>query len=196
MPPEVTVAWVNHAHNDYLELLLETGLPGLLLMLAFLGWFVLQTARVWRSPFASLFAKAATIAAAAILVHSIVDYPLRTASIVAILAGLSRNDGPAAAAEPQRRNPARPDRLIELLAAGELGHRRFAFRRDAVASRKTDFIVATTIFASSASRLQLSTYQTSSANFSSQRERVAAVHLRPAGDPRRQPRDGAPARRV
>ncbi len=80
----MTVAWVNHAHNDYLELLLETGLPGLLLMLAFLGWFVFQTTRVWRSPFASLFAKAATIAAAAILVHSIVDYPLRTAGIVAI----------------------------------------------------------------------------------------------------------------
>ena len=72
-PATVTVAWVNHAHNDYLELLLETGLAGLLLILAFLTWFVVQAARVWRSPFSSLFAKAATIAAAAILAHSIVD---------------------------------------------------------------------------------------------------------------------------
>ena len=83
-PATVTVAWVNHAHNDYLELLLETGLPGLLLMLLFLAWFCAQAIRVWRSPFSSLFAKAATIASAAILAHSIVDYPLRTAAIAAI----------------------------------------------------------------------------------------------------------------
>lgn len=85
-PATVTVAWVNHAHNDYLELLLETGVPGLLLMIAFLAWYFAQAVRVWRSPFSSLFAKAATIAAAAILVHSIVDYPLRTAAIAAIFA--------------------------------------------------------------------------------------------------------------
>jgi O-antigen ligase len=83
-PAAVTVAWVNHAHNDFLELLLETGLPGLILILTFLGWFALQTARVWRSPFSTLFAKASTIAAAVILAHSVVDYPLRTASIAAI----------------------------------------------------------------------------------------------------------------
>jgi O-antigen ligase len=83
-PAATTVAWVNHAHNDYLELLLETGVPGLLLMLAFLAWFVVQTVRVWRSPFASLFGKAATIAAAAMLAHSIVDYPLRTTALAVL----------------------------------------------------------------------------------------------------------------
>ena len=85
-PATVTVAWVNHAHNDYLELILETGLPGLLLTIAFMAWFVVQTVRVWRSPFSSLYSKASTIAAAAILAHSIVDYPLRTAAIAAIFA--------------------------------------------------------------------------------------------------------------
>jgi len=80
-PAATTVAWVNHVHNDYLELLLELGVPGLLLMLAFFGWFIVQTVRVWRSPFASLFGKAATIAAAAMLAHSIVDYPLRTTAL-------------------------------------------------------------------------------------------------------------------
>ncbi len=83
-PAETTVAWVNHVHNDYLELLLETGVPGLLLLLAFLAWFVLQIVRVWRSPFASLFGKAATIAAAAMLAHSIVDYPLRTTALAVL----------------------------------------------------------------------------------------------------------------
>ena len=83
-PAATTVAWVNHVHNDYLELLLETGLPGLLLMMAFLAWFVFQTVRVWNSPFASLFGKAATIAAAAMLAHSIVDYPLRTTGLAVL----------------------------------------------------------------------------------------------------------------
>ena len=83
-PALTTVAWVNHAHNDYLELLLETGVPGLVLMLAFLAWFVVQTVRVWRSPFASLFGKAATIAAGAMLAHSIVDYPLRTTALAVL----------------------------------------------------------------------------------------------------------------
>lgn len=80
-PAAATVAWVNHAHNDFLELLLETGLPGLILISTFLGWFGLQSARLWRSPFSSLFAKASTIAGAVILAHSVVDYPLRTAAI-------------------------------------------------------------------------------------------------------------------
>lgn len=83
-PAAITVAWVNHVHNDYLELLLELGVPGLLLMLAFLGWFVLQTIRVWKSPFATLFGKAATIAAGAMLAHSIVDYPLRTTALAVL----------------------------------------------------------------------------------------------------------------
>ncbi|WP_395622969.1 O-antigen ligase family protein [Sphingomonas daechungensis] len=83
-PATVTVAWVNHAHNDYIELLLETGLAGLLLGVAFLSWFAVQVVRTWRSPFSTLFGKAATIAASAILAHSIVDYPLRTAAIAAV----------------------------------------------------------------------------------------------------------------
>jgi O-antigen ligase len=98
-PATVTVAWVNHAHNDYLELLLETGMPGLLLVIGFLAWLVFQTVRVWRSPFSSLFAKASTIAAAAILAHSIVDYPLRTAAIAATFAACL-----GMMAEPPRRS--------------------------------------------------------------------------------------------
>ena len=83
-PAEVYPTFVNHAHNDYIELALELGLPGLLLLIAFLGWYAVQSVRVWRSPFSSLFAKAASIASAAVLTHSIVDYPLRTAAIAAL----------------------------------------------------------------------------------------------------------------
>lgn len=73
--------YVNHAHNDYLELFLELGVPGLLLIAAFLGWWFLQAKKVWSSAQADTLARAATIASAAILTHSVVDYPLRTAAI-------------------------------------------------------------------------------------------------------------------
>lgn len=77
---------VNHAHNDYLELLLELGLPGAVLMLAFLAWWGVRAARVWSDPDATSFARAATIAAAALLLHSVVDFPLRTAALGAVFA--------------------------------------------------------------------------------------------------------------
>ena len=77
---------VNHAHNDYLELLLELGLPGAVLMLAFLAWWAVRAGRVWKDPDAAPFARAATIAAAALLLHSVVDFPLRTAALGAVFA--------------------------------------------------------------------------------------------------------------
>lgn len=103
-PAAIARAYVNHAHNDYLEIILETGLPGLLLLLLFLGWWGWQAIRVWRSPSSSQFAKAAVIASAAILAHSAVDYPLRTAAIGALFAaciGLMAQAG----AEPRRDRP-------------------------------------------------------------------------------------------
>lgn len=83
-PASVTATYVNHAHNDYLELTLELGLPGALLILAFLGWWAVRCVQIWRSNLSSPFARAATIASAAILAHSFVDYPLRTGTIAAV----------------------------------------------------------------------------------------------------------------
>ena len=83
-PAGVTSQYVNHAHNDYLELALELGLPGLLLIIAFLAWWALASFRVWTSPLSTPVGRAATIASAAVLAHSLVDYPLRTAAISAI----------------------------------------------------------------------------------------------------------------
>jgi O-antigen ligase len=85
-PAEVDRFYVNHAHNDYLELAVETGGPGVLLVLLFLAWWV-STARskLKRVPVDRL-AAAGTIASAMILLHSMVDYPLRTAAIGALFA--------------------------------------------------------------------------------------------------------------
>jgi O-antigen ligase len=75
---------VNHAHNDYLELALETGIPGAVIVLLFLWWWASTVRRVWRFSDYSALARAATIASAALLVHSLVDYPLRTEALAAV----------------------------------------------------------------------------------------------------------------
>jgi O-antigen ligase len=85
-PANVTHQYVNHAHNEYLELVLELGAPGLVLLLLFLAWWALAAVRIWTSQLSTPFTRAATIVSATILAHSIVDFPLRTAAISAIFA--------------------------------------------------------------------------------------------------------------
>ena len=82
----VTTTYVNHAHNDYLELLLEGGLPVAILVIAFLGWWAARAVRIFSSPLRDGFRRAAVIASGAILAHSVVDYPLRTTAIAATFA--------------------------------------------------------------------------------------------------------------
>ena len=86
-PAHVEMTYMNHAHNEYLQIALETGLPGLVLLAMFMAWWVRRTVSFWRDPeHGDVFVQAATIASAAILVHSIVDYPIRTTAISAIFA--------------------------------------------------------------------------------------------------------------
>lgn len=85
-PAEVTTTFASHAHNDYLEIALETGLPGLVLVIAFLLWWGTRTQLIWRSQRTTGYAQAATIATAALLLHSLVDFPLRTAGLSALMA--------------------------------------------------------------------------------------------------------------
>jgi len=85
-PAQVDRYYVNHSHNDYLELAIETGLPGILLILVFLLWWGKAVWRMLRSPAADQFALAGAVAATTILMHSLVDYPLRTAAVDAVFA--------------------------------------------------------------------------------------------------------------
>lgn len=83
----VTSVYMNHAHSDWAELALETGLPGLVLLGLFLLWWIRRSIEIWRpNPDANIYARAATIASAAVILHSVVDYPLRTAAISAAFA--------------------------------------------------------------------------------------------------------------
>jgi O-antigen ligase len=85
-PDMVTTEYVVHAHNDYVELALELGAPGVLLITLFLIWWLVAAWAVWRRHEGGPFALAASIASATILVHSTVDFPLRTAAISACFA--------------------------------------------------------------------------------------------------------------
>jgi O-antigen ligase len=82
----VTTTYINHVHSDWIEIVLETGIFGALLLILFLIWWLRRTIAIWRAPDPDYLARAATIASAAIIAHSLVDYPLRTAAISAVFA--------------------------------------------------------------------------------------------------------------
>ena len=105
---------VNHAHNDYLELALELGVPGILLIAAFLLWWFRVAWRSWQFAEAGPYARAASIASAVLLAHSLVEFPLRTAALsgafAMCLALMVERRGPR---EPERAD-LRPTRHLEL----------------------------------------------------------------------------------
>lgn len=81
----ISTTFINHAHNDYLELLIELGAGGVLLIILFLGWWLYCLQGLSRSPGAP-FGWAGWISVGIMLVHSVWDYPLRTAALAAVFA--------------------------------------------------------------------------------------------------------------
>lgn len=85
-------AYVNQAHNDFLQLWLESGVAGPILIGVFAIWFVLTSAKVWRRSYREglaidqSLARAASLIIALLLAHSVVDYPLRTGAMMAVFA--------------------------------------------------------------------------------------------------------------
>lgn len=80
--------YLNQAHNDYLETWLEAGWPGAALIIAFLVWYGRRLWAAWRAPTSRErdFQRAASIALLIMLVHSAVDYPLRTVFLAMMFA--------------------------------------------------------------------------------------------------------------
>lgn len=100
---ELDRTFFNHAHNDYLELWLETGWLGVGVLVLAILWVAPRWARHWggtpeggRDPLA-LAAGAALIL---IALHSVVDFPIRSETNLVIV-GLCL--GLIAAAEPRRK---------------------------------------------------------------------------------------------
>jgi O-antigen ligase len=110
---QVTPTYVIHVHNDYAEIALELGLAGIVLIVLFLAWWAFAVMRVWRTAEAGPFARAAAIASAAVLVHSLVDFPLRTAAIAACFAMCLALLADSRAAQPKEKGELRSTRHVQ-----------------------------------------------------------------------------------
>jgi O-antigen ligase len=73
----VHALYVNHAHNDFLELLLEGGAGAMVIFAVYVAMVIARAVQVYNRPLQRL----ALLSIAVILLHSIVDYPLRTMAI-------------------------------------------------------------------------------------------------------------------
>ncbi len=111
-PSAVTPEYVNHAHDDYLETVLEYGIPGgVAIVVVVIAW-LLRTRAIWRvRGVEGDRARAGAVALGVLLLHSAVDYPLRTAAMAAV-AGLAA----ALLAIPLPDRPV-PDRPVPARAA-------------------------------------------------------------------------------
>lgn len=80
--------YFNHAHNDYIELLIEGGLPFAALLAGALAWFFVASWRAWRSNVTGRthIARTGSVVILLVVLASISDYPARTPMIMAMLA--------------------------------------------------------------------------------------------------------------
>jgi O-antigen ligase len=88
-PEHLLPAYINNAHNDWLELALEGGLPMMILMLCFVIWFLAASFHIWRrgtNGCEDLLLRAASLIIFLLLLHSLFDYPLRTRAMMGIFA--------------------------------------------------------------------------------------------------------------
>lgn len=111
--------YVNRAHNDWVELLIEAGIPGAMLILLFLSWFVLRFIAVWFRPKSAdpqelLLERFSAFILLLLLLHSAVDYPLRTGAMLGYFAVFCAFLVPPLAPEAQpsrRRSRSRAPRM-------------------------------------------------------------------------------------
>jgi hypothetical protein len=84
--------FVNRAHNDILELSLESGMLGLALLAAAIAWLAWGAWLAWRRadprmrPIDVALPRAASVIVGLLLLHSFVDYPLRTMALMSLFA--------------------------------------------------------------------------------------------------------------
>lgn len=89
-PSELDFNYLNHAHNDYAQLLIEAGLPAALGIAIFLLWWargaLTVVYRAQGSERTRVQAWVAVGVSAIFIAHSLVDYPLRGAAISVVFA--------------------------------------------------------------------------------------------------------------
>lgn len=79
--------YFNQTHNDLIAVVLDAGLPGLLLLVAAAAWWVWASIRAWRRPACqrSVLARLGSAMLLLIVLASVVDYPARTPLIMAMI---------------------------------------------------------------------------------------------------------------
>lgn len=89
----LTLSYLNHAHNEFIESIIESGAAALVLAACAFCWFVLVATRSWRawgSAFTrgKLYARASTVMLLVLFIGCATDYPLRTPALgyIAVLA--------------------------------------------------------------------------------------------------------------
>lgn len=85
-PAQIGTTFVNHAHDDLLETLIETGVFGLAAIALFVGWFARRAWALWSGARRNAMQLAASMVIGTELIHSLVDYPLRTAAMSTVMA--------------------------------------------------------------------------------------------------------------
>jgi len=119
-PEGATGEFINHSHSDYAEFILEYGIPGAILLLVAAALWIRRLPSLWRSSsIESGIARAGFVSIGLVAAHSLVDYPIRTAAIAAIVAMASAlMVAPTAAETPSlhsnRRHPKPSNRTIML----------------------------------------------------------------------------------
>jgi O-antigen ligase len=79
---------MNQAHDDYLQIVMEAGLPGLLLLLVFLGWWGWTSVQLWRrtDDGDKALGRLGSVLILLMMLASIVDYPVRMPLIMVLAA--------------------------------------------------------------------------------------------------------------
>jgi O-antigen ligase len=118
VPPEEGFwpKYINHAHGDYHELWLETGVPGAVLVLCFIGWFGWSSWRAWNgsngNAARTLVARAASLSILMVVLHSYLDYPMRRTAILVVFGMACALMTPTEAAPAQRLERTRRKRVV------------------------------------------------------------------------------------
>ena len=110
-----TTFFVNHAHNDYLQLLVETGLAGFSIAVWFLVLMFRQAANKlnnWTETASGAMTVAAVLGCVGILVHSFLDFNLQIPANAALFYVLCAIAASAPLQESQRRRVFRRRSLI------------------------------------------------------------------------------------
>jgi O-antigen ligase len=74
----------NHAHNDFLEILLDGGVAGAFLLVGAIGWWAIASVRAWRDGATTSCLGSAILLL--VFVASLSDYPARTPIVMAVVA--------------------------------------------------------------------------------------------------------------